>query len=281
MKTLQDKINESIALIRKAEKLALAMQPDEGFHVGFSGGKDSQAVLELVKMAGVKYRAVYNVTTNDPADNVRFIKHHYPDVEFNVPKESYFRMIQNRGLPTMRHRWCCAILKETAGVGYAVLTGVRKEESVKRAKYIEITKITNKKTDRNKKVDIDKMEVNNFQCINGKDRFMIYPILEWTESDVWQFIHERGLPVNPCYTTQKRVGCVFCPFAKKKYILSYCQSHPKLKQALINSIDKYLKSGKGKVLTKLNSAEDYFNWWIEHENMDVYIAKKRQTELKF
>ena len=52
---LQEKIDHSIALIRKAEKLALTMQPDEGFHVGFSGGKDSQAVLELVKMAGAKY----------------------------------------------------------------------------------------------------------------------------------------------------------------------------------------------------------------------------------
>lgn len=83
---LNEKINYSIALIRKAEKLSLAMQPDKGFHVGFSGGKDSQVVLELVKMAGVKYHAVYNVTTNDPADNVRFIKNHYPDVEFKIPE---------------------------------------------------------------------------------------------------------------------------------------------------------------------------------------------------
>ena len=42
---LKDKIEHSIALIRKAEKLALTMQPDMGFHVGFSGGKDSQVVL--------------------------------------------------------------------------------------------------------------------------------------------------------------------------------------------------------------------------------------------
>ena len=131
---LQKKIDHSIALIRKAEKLALTMQPDDGFHVGFSGGKDSQAVLELVKMAGVKYRAVYNVTTNDPADNVRFIKHHYPDVEFSIPEKSYFQLIAQKGVPTMCNRWCCALFKETAGLGCVVLTGVRKEESRKRAR---------------------------------------------------------------------------------------------------------------------------------------------------
>ena len=84
----------------------------DGVYVSFSGGKDSQVVLELVKMARVKYRAVYNVTTNDPADNVRFIKSKYPDVEFSVPKESLLQMIQRKGVPTMFNRWCCAILKE-------------------------------------------------------------------------------------------------------------------------------------------------------------------------
>lgn len=82
MKTLQDKISDSIALIRKAERLALALNPERGFHVAFSGGKDSQVLLELVKMAGVKYRAVYNVTTNDPPENVYFIRKHYPEVVF-------------------------------------------------------------------------------------------------------------------------------------------------------------------------------------------------------
>ena len=278
--TLQDKIDHSIALIRKAEKLALVMQPETGFHVGFSGGKDSQVVLELVKMAGVKYRAVYNVTTNDPADNVRFIKHHYPDVEFSVPEKSYFQLIAEKGMPTMRHRWCCALFKETAGVGFVVLTGVRKEESSKRAKYDEVDKFGRKKND-NKKYNLDKMEENEFQCVGGKDKFMVYPILEWTEKDVWQFIREKGLPVNPCYKTHKRVGCVFCPFSKKKYVLQYCETHPKLKESFIHAIEKYLEREREKVKQKLPSAEDYFDWWLSHISLDEYIAKKRQMTIDF
>lgn len=273
---LQDKVEHSLALIRKAERLALVMQPDIGFHVGFSGGKDSQAVLELVKMAGVKYRAVYNVTTNDPADNVRFIKRHYPDVEFNVPKESYFQLIAKKGLPTVRSRWCCALFKEVTGVGFVVLTGVRGEESRKRAKYDEMARWVKGEKDK-RTVDLDKMEENRFQCVGGKDKFMVYPILEWTEEDVWTFIRERKLPINPCYKEHDRVGCVFCPFAKQKEIRAYCRTHPQLKAAFIHAIDRYVEGGRDR--KKLPTAEDYFDWWISHISIDDYIMKKRQLKL--
>ena len=275
---LEDKIKASIAMIRKAERLALLMQPEKGFHVGFSGGKDSQAVLELVKMAGVKYRAVYNVTTNDPADNVRFIKKEYPDVEFQVPEKSFFQLIEEKGVPTMFNRWCCALFKERAGVGSVVLTGVRKEESSRRAAYEAMVKWGRTKKDK-EAIDLEKMEANEFRCVNGKDKFMIYPILEWTERDVWDFIALRGLPVNPCYKTHKRVGCVFCPFARPKYVRAYCETHPKLKEAFIKAIYIYIE--REKCRQKLPSAEEYFEWWLSHEALNTYIAKKRQLEMTF
>lgn len=273
---LQDKIDHSIKLIKKAERLALAMQPEIGFHVGFSGGKDSQVLLELVKMAGVKYRAVYNVTTNDPADNVRFIKTHYPDVIFSRPEKSYFQLIESKGIPTMLQRWCCYIFKETAGVGFVVLTGIRKEESSKRAKYDEAVKMARKKDER-KAINIDEMAANEFRCVGGKDKFMVYPILEWTERDVWDFIALRGLPVNPCYQNHKRVWCVFCPFAKAKDVRAYCETHPKLKAAFLNAIEKY--RCKMKKQEMLPTAEDYFEWWLTHESIAEYTAKKRQYKL--
>lgn len=273
-----EKIEHSIALIRKAEKLALTMQPDIGFYVGFSGGKDSQAVLELVKMAGVKYRAVYNVTTNDPADNVRFIRQHYPDVEFTIPEKSFFQLIAQKGMPTMYNRWCCSLFKETAGVGYVVLTGVRKEESRKRATYEEFSKWSRSKN-KEKSINLDKMEANEFRCVGGKDKFMVYPILEWTEKDVWDFIAMRGLPVNPCYKTHKRVGCVFCPFARPKDIREYCKTHPQLKTAFINAIERYREGKEDR--QKLPSAEDNYEWWLSHISLDEYIAKKRQMKIIF
>lgn len=275
---MQEKIDKSIALIRKAEKLAIKMQSEEGFYLGFSGGKDSQAVLELVKMAGVKYRAVYSVTTNDPADNVRFIKRHYPDVEFDVPPKSYFQLIAQKGVPTMYNRWCCALFKETAGVGHVVLTGVRKEESRKRATYGEVNRWARSK-DKREKVDLNKMEDNEFQCVGGKDKFMVFPILEWTERDVWNFITLRGLPVNPCYEKHKRVGCVLCPFAGSKEIKAYCKTHPKLKAAFIHALERYIENGNNS--QKQLTAEDYFNWWVSKESLRIFIEKRKQLEITF
>lgn len=40
-KEFQEKIKHSVELLRKAEKLALAYSPNEGFYLSFSSGKDS------------------------------------------------------------------------------------------------------------------------------------------------------------------------------------------------------------------------------------------------
>ena len=45
---LQTKIDHSIELLRKGEKLAFKMSPD-GYYLAFSGGKDSQAIYQLAK----------------------------------------------------------------------------------------------------------------------------------------------------------------------------------------------------------------------------------------
>jgi phosphoadenosine phosphosulfate reductase len=49
---LQSKIAYSIALLRKCEQMALDYDPENGFYLAFSGGKDSQALYHLAVMAG-------------------------------------------------------------------------------------------------------------------------------------------------------------------------------------------------------------------------------------
>lgn len=275
---LNQLVEESVLLIKRAEKLAMAMQPEQGFFVGFSGGKDSQVLLELVKMAGVKYRAVYSVTTNDPADNVRFIRTHYPEVEFSVPSESFFQMVAKKGVPTIKRRWCCPILKESGGNGSVVLTGVRASESSKRAKYPQVRR-WKRHAGESGALDLSEMETNEFRCVGGKDKIMVYPILRWSEQNVWDFIRHQGLPINPCYEYRSRVGCVFCPFAKSKEIISYCETHPKLKRAFLNAIEKYLHSKDG--VSKYASAEDLFEWWLSKDTYKVWSLKKRQLLIEF
>src|ERR1035437_6882925 len=90
--TLEAKINHSIKVIQKAEKLALKYS-DEGFHLAFSGGKDSQVIYELAKMAKVQFQAYFYKTSVDQKDLLRFIKTDYPDVVWLNPKQTMFQLI--------------------------------------------------------------------------------------------------------------------------------------------------------------------------------------------
>lgn len=74
------KIEYSINLLRKCENMALEMDPENGFYLAFSGGKDSQVLYHIAKMAGVKFKSHMNLTSVDPPEVIRFVKQHYPDV---------------------------------------------------------------------------------------------------------------------------------------------------------------------------------------------------------
>lgn len=129
---IKDKVETSIARLQ-------AFEPKEGYYVAFSGGKDSQCVYHLCKMAGVKFDAHYSVTSVDPPEMVRFIKANYPDVEFRrqydkdgKPITMWSLIQENKIPPTRRVRYCCENLKEPGGKGRVVVTGVRWAESANR-----------------------------------------------------------------------------------------------------------------------------------------------------
>lgn len=63
-----NKLQHSIDLLRKSEALALRYYA-AGFYLAFSGGKDSQALYHVAKLAGVKFEPHYALTTLDPPRN--------------------------------------------------------------------------------------------------------------------------------------------------------------------------------------------------------------------
>ena len=131
---IRDKVEMAINRLK-------AFCPLEGYYVAFSGGKDSQCVYHLCKMAGVKFDAHYNVTSVDPPELIRFIKKNYPDVQWEYPRDRDFKvitmwnLIPRKGLPPTRiARYCCEYFKESSGKGRLTVTGVRWAESVNRAR---------------------------------------------------------------------------------------------------------------------------------------------------
>ena len=125
----EDKVALSIEALRTFE-------PEEGYYLAFSGGKDSVVIKALCDMAGVKYDAHYSVTSVDPPELVQFIKEQHPDVARDIPHDGAGKPLTMWNIipphlmpPTQLVRYCCEVLKETGGYGRLVVTGVRWAES--------------------------------------------------------------------------------------------------------------------------------------------------------
>ena len=273
---LQDKIDYSISLLRRAEPMALRMS-EKGYFLAFSGGKDSQCLYHIAKEAGVKFEAHYQLTTLDPPELVYFIREHYPDVIIDRPKLTFLQLCEKKGmLPTRVARFCCAELKECAGAGMATLIGIRKAESRNRAKRNEVEvsghKFSGSLDQFNRENEIED------QCMaryGKKDKLIIAPIIEWSDKDVWDFIHDRKLSYCKLYDEGwKRIGCLFCPMARKSEQRKAKERYPRYKEAIIRTIGKIRAQGKGYAhdYPELTD-EQIFDWWTGKTRIKEYYAK--------
>lgn len=287
MKT-EEKIRHSIELLKKYESLALRYS-EKGFFLAFSGGKDSQALYHIAKLAGVRFEAHYNVTTIDPPELVRFIRKQYPDVVFDRPKLSFAKLcIKKKMLPTRYARFCCAELKETSGGGTVTLTGVRHTESSRRKLRgeAEIFSRNKKRRFQGTSTNFDQFtrnkEVENVQCIKGKDKIIINPIIEWSEDDVWEFLN-NVVKVQHCELYDKgrtRLGCMFCPMANIKSIRTDCEEYPKYKALIIRTINKLRQNGYMNNYTDLTD-EEIFDWWISKKNIKQWYCDNKLQQTLF
>jgi len=265
------------------------LEPEEGYFVAFSGGKDSQCVYHLCKMAGVKFDAHFSLTSVDPPEVVQFIKQHYPDVIFDIPYDrngnrvTMWSLIPERKMPPTRIvRYCCEELKEIQGNGRRVVTGVRKAESTFRKKNqgnITIIK-ANKKTLK----EMEEMGANFTQTNRGgvvlnydnsetkrvletclvKHRMLVNPIIDWSDGDVWEFLNGNGIP-HCCLYDQgmERIGCIGCPMQGAEGIESDFKRWPSYRKLYMKAFDKMLEARRNNGLqTDWETAEEVMQWWI-------------------
>lgn len=282
----ESKINKAIDLLKKAEKIALKYDKD-GFYLCFSGGKDSQCIYHLCKLAGVKFKAYYNVTTIDPPELLSFIKENYPDVIWVRPKMTFYNLIRKKKmLPTQKARYCCQYLKESNGEGKVCITGVRKDESIKRSKResVEISGMKFRGTIDQFNAAFHTDEQGTFhKCINGKDKIIINPIINWTNNEVWSFIrYYIKVPYCCLYDKGKhRIGCLLCPMVTSKEMRKNLNDYPNFKNGILRVI-KDLKSiwrKKGYLDFDDFSAEEILEMWITRKKKKEFILDKKQ--LKF
>lgn len=260
---LQNKLKYSVNFLRKAEKLANAYDQEHGFWLAFSGGKDSQALYHVAKIAGVPFKAHMNFTSVDPPEVIKFVRHEYSDVETIKPHDSIYRIaVSKKILPTRRVRWCCQEYKENAGAGKVTLIGIRHEESARRANRNEVEinsrkfsgdlngldeyrkEYFSKKRNQNKAVTIVNADgEQTIGCISGKESILISPIIHWTERDVWELLNSIGVKHCILYDEgYSRIGCIMCPMSPRAQKIKEIQRYPHVKRNWIKAI-KSIRGG--------------------------------------
>lgn len=294
---------KSIEILKKAEALALRYSP-KGFYLAFSGGKDSQCLYHIAKLAGVKFEAHYARTGIDHPELVHFIMHNYPDVIWDRPEMTFWELvIKRRMLPTRQFRYCCEVLKESGGGNFVTLTGVRRAESVKRSKrntfevasrkistdssdafeawrQEQIAKQRTKNTNQDQFAEQGETEV---RCISGKDKIIINPIIDWTDKDVWEFLNDV-VKVEHCELYDRgyhRLGCIFCPMASMREQRRMERDYPKYKRQYLRTIRKLREyrdvNGMDDFYKGLTD-EQVFQWWLSKKSMEAWKADNIYTK---
>lgn len=233
---VRDKVQIAIERLKQFE-------PEEGYYVAFSGGKDSIVVKDLVTKSGVKAEFHFN-RSMEPPEVIYYIREHHKDVIWHYPKLTMWQLIVKNGMPPTRiARYCCREMKENdeTAKGRLVVTGVRREESTQRKgrKMVE-------------------------QCRNDNSKRFLHPIIDWSEDEVWQYIHDNKLQYCSIYDEgQTRLGCIMCPMKNHAGMIADAKRWPKIAEQYKRSCEKaYQKRlASGKIMRWKNGLEMY-NWWI-------------------
>lgn len=255
------KIEDSVKLIQQYEQEA---DKYGGFHTAYSGGKDSEVLLWLMNLSGVKHMPFHNVTTIDPPENIRFIRKTHPEVQIITPPLNFFQLVEKQGyLPDMQHRFCCRKLKEDTFKGF-VATGVRHDESQTRANYIPVC-FNSKNTSEQKTYSPAKMRKNR--------KVHFRPMLQFQENEIWEIIEEQNLTLNPIYESYGRVGCMFCPYKNKKEMLYSAKSYPKYFKLLLRTISNIMQNKNYMSEFKNATPLSIFLWWISKQTAKQFFTQ--------
>ncbi len=228
----------AIDRLREFEQDALDKHSD-GYYVAYSGGKDSDVVLDLVRRSGVQYTAHHHLTTCDPPELVRHVKKQ-ADVIIERPELTMWQLIRKKKMPPRRNaRYCCEALKEGGGKNRMVVTGVRWGESARRS--------------RRKMLET---------CYRQKSKRFLNIIIEWTTTEVWQHIRDRHIEYCKIYDEGfKRLGCVLCPMTRD--VEQQMQRWPRIAKAWEKAIKATFQPDKAGFIFK--TAEEYWQWWLDRD----------------
>lgn len=318
---LEKKIEDSYETLRLAADISQEYY-QKPLVITYSGGKDSDVLLQLaIECLKPDQFEVFNShTTLDAPETVYYIRDkfkelqtqgvkatiHYPHYADGRPMSIWTLIVDKQMPPTRLARYCCEKLKETKIPNSFIAVGVRESESVGRRgrdsfstrgqtkkEYFSFSKDHIKEVfedDKARRLDggvSNPNEVGVYDCIfvqkaKQKDDLIVNPIYKWLDSEIWEFIQDRGLKYNPLYDKGfKRVGCLGCPLSTNQ--VQTLEMYPKYKAQFIRAFEKMIEKrradGKGEFIGKdgkpcWTDGEAVYRWWVQDDSipgqMDIF-----------
>ena len=276
---MNDLEQTAIERLKAASEMSLTVY-QQPLVICISGGKDSGVITELAVRSGIPCEFQHNHTTADAPETVRFVRSEFRRLEekgykctVNMPVYKGQRVSMWSLIPQTRlMRYCCSILKEPGGAGRFICTGVRWAESASRKNnrgiYEKLGATKDKKIILASDNDEKRMLFENCRL---KAKRVVNPIIDWKDEDVYGFLEDAKVPMNPLYAEgQCRVGCIGCPMARKKGREAEFARWPKYKQLYLNAFGRMLEARKQqnkKFRERVDwaTAEEVFRWWMEYD----------------
>lgn len=230
--------------------------------VAFSGGKDSQVILDLVSrvLPPETYKAIFQDTDMELPCTYDIVKYTEEDYKYRFPNFQMFHATSDRkaidlwkqyGPPSRINRWCCSVMKTAVfrrtmkelhktnkQPKVLVFEGVRADESTRREGYDRIGE-----------------NVKHPNLINCR------AIFKWNNTEIFLYIFAREIVLNPGYRMGlTRIGCGVCPFASdwSEYLIR--RIYPDISKMYVSVIEEM---GRNLGLSDQKKINDYIssgNW---------------------
>ncbi len=184
--------------------------------VTYSGGKDSAVLAHLCHRSGVKMRLVHIDTGIDPPGTRAYIERTLRPYRNLKPMhlggdDIFWRALERLGPPALDFQWCRIVLKNSAPYRSSTARVAEMLRPLGRLVGLRIILIDGPRRREEPWRIVLKPQV----AVVGTpiETLTIRPILDFTDLDVWMYLHRHAIPLHPTYSEEKhqRLVCLFCP----------------------------------------------------------------------